>query len=224
MPTTPPRPRPRRAAPRWLPSSLLLVLFALVTWQVAVEGPLARADERLGRAVIERSGFSGFLADLGNVEVALPVLVAAAGVAALRARRAGRARWWAALAVACGAAVAVPLVVGPLQALFARPGPPPMAPDTGFYPSGHAATAVVFYGVAALLLLPWLRRRGARLAVCAAAAALIAGTAVGLVVHGYHWPLDVVGSLTAGLAALTAPRVRGGGRGGAASAAGVSPR
>ncbi len=100
--------------------------------------------------------------------------------------------------------MAVPLVVAPLQALIARPGPPPMAPETGFYPSGHTATAVVLYGVAALLLLPWLRRRAARLVVVLLWAALVAGTAVGLVRHGYHWPLDVLGSLTAGTAVLTA--------------------
>ncbi len=176
----------------------------MLTWQVAAEGPLARADERLGRALIHRDGLSAFLADLGNAEVALPVLAAAAGWAVLRGRRAGRARWWTPAAVAAGAAVAVPLVVAPLQALIARPGPPPMAPETGFYPSGHTATAVVLHGVAALLLLPWLRRRAARLAVVLLWAALVAGTAVGLVRHGYHWPLDVLGSLAAGGAVLTA--------------------
>ncbi|MER5480033.1 phosphatase PAP2 family protein [Streptomyces sp. NPDC002734] len=196
-------PRPRRSARCALPW-LLGLLFTVLTWQVASEGPLARADERLGRALIERDGLSAFLADLGNAEVALPVLAAAAGWAALRGRRAGRARWWTPPAVAAGAAVAVPLVVAPLQALIARPGPPPMAPETGFYPSGHTATAVVLYGVAALLLLPWLRRRAARLAVVLLWATLVAGTAVGLVRHGYHWPLDVMGSLTAGGAVLTA--------------------
>jgi undecaprenyl-diphosphatase len=201
VPTTSPRPRAllRHALP-WL----LGLLFAVVTWQVAADGPLARADERLGRALIERDGVSAFLADLGNTEAALPVLAVAAGWAALRARGAGRPRWWTPLVAAGAAAVAVPLVVAPLQALIARPGPPPMAPDTGFFPSGHAATAVVLYGAAALVLLPWLRRRAARLAVGVLWAALVAGTAVGLVRHGYHWPLDVLGSVTAGTAALTA--------------------
>ncbi|WP_246213037.1 phosphatase PAP2 family protein [Streptomyces abyssomicinicus] len=202
MPITPPRPRPPFLRPALC---LLGLLFAVVTWQVAAEGPLARADERLGRALLARDGVSAFLADLGNVEVALPVLAAAAGYAALRARAAGLRRWWAALVAAAGAAVAVPLVVAPLQALIDRPGPPPMAPDTGFYPSGHTATAVVFYGAAVLLVLPWLRRRVARLAAVGAGVVLVAATGVGLVRHGYHWPLDVVGSLTAGAAALTAP-------------------
>ncbi|MEU9577072.1 phosphatase PAP2 family protein [Streptomyces chilikensis] len=202
MPTTPPRPRPPFL--RWAPC-LLALLFAVVTWQVASRGPLARADERLGRALVERDGVSAFLADLGNVEVALPVLAAAACHAAWRARGAGAPRWWTALAVAAGAAAAVPLVVAPLQALIARPGPPPMAPDTGFYPSGHTATAVVFYGVAVLLLLPWLRRRAARLVAAGVCVVLVAATAVGLVRHGYHWPLDVLGSLAAGAAALATP-------------------
>ncbi|NYV78153.1 hypothetical protein HW445_28070, partial [Streptomyces sp. UH6] len=82
MPTTPARPRPPFLRPALCLPGLLGLLFVVVTWQVVAEGPLARADERLGRALVARDGVSAFLADLGNVEVALPVLAVAAGYAA----------------------------------------------------------------------------------------------------------------------------------------------
>lgn len=69
-----------------------------------------------------------------------------------------------------------------------------MGPGTGFYPSGHTATAAVAYGAATLLLLPLLRTAGARGALLCVCAALNAGVAFGLVRRGYHWPLDVVAS------------------------------
>lgn len=173
------------------PPALLLVL---ITWQVAAHGPLARADERLGDALLRPDGVSGFLADLGGVPVAVPVLVAALAVAALLARRAGSPRWWLPPLVTALLMAAVPLLVVPLKELIDRPGPPPMAPDTGFYPSGHTATAAVAYGGAVLVLWPWLRGAAARVPALALCTALNAGTGIGLVRHGYHWPLDVVGS------------------------------
>ncbi len=89
---------------------------------------------------------------------------------------------------------AVPLWVVPLKELIARTGPPVMGPGTGFYPSGHTATASIAYGTAVLLLLPWLRGTLARRAVVVLAVVLNIGVGFGLVRQGYHWPLDVVAS------------------------------
>jgi undecaprenyl-diphosphatase len=89
--------------------------------------------------------------------------------------------------------VLVPLLVVPLKAAVARPGPPGMAGD-GYYPSGHTATATVAYGAAALLLLPLLRGAYGRRALLVGCAALNVGVGFGLVRRGYHWPLDVVAS------------------------------
>ncbi|MEV5510910.1 phosphatase PAP2 family protein [Streptomyces orinoci] len=164
------------------------LLFALITWQVAVHGPLRALDERLGRAA-ERSAVPStaahFFADLGNVSVALPVLSLALVCAAWR----GRA-WRPPLAAALAMA-AVPALVVPLKGAIARPGPPLMRSGAhdGFFPSGHAATAAVAYGAAALLLLGrprWPATLGLAL--------LNAGVGLGLVRCGYHWPLDVAGA------------------------------
>ncbi|MFZ3560153.1 phosphatase PAP2 family protein [Streptomyces sp. BH055] len=112
--------------------------------------------------------------------VALPVL------AATLAYVTWRARTWLPVIVAAVTMSLVPTLVAPLQSLIDRPGPPPMAPATGFYPSGHAATAAVAYGLCVLLL------RSRRLAH--GCVLLNAAVGLGLVRQGYHWPADVVGS------------------------------
>ena len=139
--------------------ALALLLFALITWQVAVHGPLARADERLSDSLVHPPAAGQLLADLGSIAVAVPVLVVVLVYVGLRARRAGAERWWREPVAAGVLMAAVPAIVVPLKELVARSGPPVMGPGTGFYPSGHTATAVVAYGSATLLLLPWLRVR-----------------------------------------------------------------
>ncbi|MGW3631774.1 phosphatase PAP2 family protein [Streptomyces sp. NPDC005122] len=179
-------------------------LFALITWQVAAHGPLARADERLSRSLVHPDRVSELLADLGGVPVAVPVLAVVLGYVALSARAAGRERWWLPPAVAAGLMAVVPAVIVPLKELVARPGPPVMGPGTGFYPSGHTATAVVAYGGATLLLLPRLRTARARRGLLGLCLTVNLVVAFGLVRRGYHWPLDVLASWCLGAVLLTA--------------------
>ncbi|MFD8228224.1 phosphatase PAP2 family protein [Streptomyces massasporeus] len=174
--------------------ALPALLFALITWQVAADGPLVRLDERLSRVLVNPDRFSELLSDLGNIPVAVPVLAAALGYVAVRGRRAGAERWWLPVAAAALLMVLVPALIVPLKALTARPGTPAEPPGTGYYPSGHTATAAVAYVSATLLLLPWLRTALVRRAVIILCAALVLGASYGLVRRGYHWPLDVVGS------------------------------
>ncbi|MEU7036729.1 phosphatase PAP2 family protein [Streptomyces sp. NPDC046237] len=165
-----------------------VVLFAVITWQVVVAGPLARLDERVSRSLVDRvpRWFSELGADLGNMTVALPVLGAAMAYALWRGRRSQ--------VLAAGLTMAlVPLLIIPLKEWTARPGPQePWA--AGYYPSGHTATAMVAYVGAAFLvskrLLPL-------------AAVLTTLTAIGLVLRGFHWPLDVLASV-----ALCVPLLR----------------
>ncbi|WVT97873.1 hypothetical protein V3O60_10070 [Streptomyces xanthochromogenes] len=84
--------------------------------------------------------------------VALPVLALAIGYALWRGLRRQ------ALIAAATMAI-VPLLVVPLKEWTDRPGP--FDPATGYYPSGHTATAMVAYGSVALLLSPVVRRRRA---------------------------------------------------------------
>ncbi|GAA1731859.1 phosphatase PAP2 family protein [Streptomyces yatensis] len=200
LPTVHPPSAPR--APFFTPRALLtalalLALLALCTWQIAAHGPLRTYDERLGRAIAGSafpSPVAEFLADLGNTAVAVPILAVALGWTAWCARRTGEPRWWLPPLAAAVAMAAVPALVVPFKALIDRPGPPgPLAGETGFFPSGHAATAAVAYGAAALLLHPLLHPR-LRRPLLVAVAVLNLAVAAGLVRRGYHWPLDTVAS------------------------------
>jgi undecaprenyl-diphosphatase len=173
---------------------LLALGFLIITWQVVADGPLVGLDERLSGALVRPDRFSELLADLGNVQVAVPVLALALGHVAWQRRAAGLDRWWLPSAAAALLMALVPALIVPLKELVARPGPPVMGPGTGFYPSGHTATAVIAYGAAALLLLPLLRTAGARRLVWAGCLTVNACVAYGLVRRGYHWPLDVAAS------------------------------
>ena len=194
MPISANRERATLRGPVALLLALPALLFALITWQVVADGPLVRLDERLSRVLVNPDRCSELLADLGNIQVAVPLLAVALGYVAVRHRRAGVDRWW--LPVAAGALLMalVPALVVPLKALMARPSTPAEPPGTGYYPSGHTAPAVVAYGSATLLLLPWLRTALARRTLITLCVALVLGASYGLVRRGYHWPLDVVGS------------------------------
>lgn len=137
MSTAPPRQSgrvPGRLPPR-LPAPLLalpLLVFALLTWQVLADGPLLRADERVSRWLVRPDRAGELLSDLGNVQVALPVLLIVAVYVARRGWTAGVARWWPAPLAALVCLALVPLVVVPVKNWTDRPGPPstPRAPGT----------------------------------------------------------------------------------------------
>ncbi|WP_344535556.1 phosphatase PAP2 family protein [Streptomyces albiaxialis] len=145
--TLPPVPgRPTSWPLLTLATLLLLTALSVLTWQVLTDGPLRAADERLGDTL--RDGApptwaAELLADLGNMTVAPSLLLAAMAYAVLRTRR-----WWPALCYSLALAL-VPAVVSTLKAWTDRPGP---LGGTGYFPSGHAATAAVAFGAAALLI------------------------------------------------------------------------
>ncbi|WP_234536063.1 phosphatase PAP2 family protein [Streptomyces shenzhenensis] len=180
------------------------LLFALITWQVVAHGPLLRLDSRLSSALVHPDRFSELLADLGNVQIAVPVLVLVIGYAAWRGRAAGTDRWWLPPTAAAVLMALVPAIIVPLKDWTARPGTPVVPPAVGYFPSGHTATAAIAYGSATLLLLPWLVSAAARRAAAAGCAALVLGVSYGLVRRGWHWPLDVVASWCLATVLLTA--------------------
>ncbi|MEV5265941.1 phosphatase PAP2 family protein [Streptomyces werraensis] len=180
-----------------------LALFALITWQVLADGPLLGLDARLSDALVHPDRASELLSNLGNVQVAVPVLAVALAVTAWRLRATGMDRWWLPPAAGAAAMALVPVLVAPLKAWTDRPGTPAVPPATGYFPSGHTATAMVAYGTATLLLLPLLGSPAVRRGLLALCALLVLGASYGLVRRGYHWPLDVVGSWCLGAMLLT---------------------
>ncbi|MEU3761709.1 phosphatase PAP2 family protein [Streptomyces albogriseolus] len=179
-----------------------LLLFVLITWQVLADGPLLDLDARLSDALVRPDRASELLSDLGNVEVAVPVLALALAVTAWRLRARGVDRWWLPPAAGAAAMLLVAVLVAPLKAWTDRPGTPAVPPATGYFPSGHTATAVVAYGAATLLLLRLPGSPAVRRGLIALCALLILGASYGLVRRGYHWPLDVAASWCLGAVLL----------------------
>lgn len=180
-----------------------VLLFALITWQVVADGPLVDLDERLSEDLIRPDRPSELLSDLGNIQVALPVLALALAYVALHGRARGRDRWWLPPLAGAVAMALVPALVAPLKEWTDRPGTPAVPPAVGYYPSGHTATAVVAYGAATLLLLPLLRSPAVRRGLVVLCGVLVLAASYGLVRRGYHWPLDVVASWCLGAVLLT---------------------
>ncbi|MGX1543524.1 phosphatase PAP2 family protein [Streptomyces adustus] len=200
--TAPPGRRPRLLL--LLVPGVPTLLFALITWQVLVDGPLLRADEHVSHALIRPDRLGELLSDLGGVPVAVPVLALVAAYAARAGRAAGTPRWWLPPLAAAALLVLVPAIVVPLKEWTARPGTPAVPPAVGYYPSGHTTTAAVAYGAATLLLLPLLRPGPARRALVCGCLVLVLGVGYGLVRRGYHWPLDVVAGWCLGAVLLFA--------------------
>lgn len=182
-------PVPGRSAFHLALCALCCALLALITWQVAVGGPLLTLDAQLG-AVMRRNSPPTFVAelcaDLGNPGVALPVLAGAIAYAVAT----GGARRWLPPLYAVAAMAAAALTVSVLKVGLGRPGP---LGGHNYYPSGHTATAAVAFGGAALLLSLTMRRPP-HWPLLAVAALLTLSCSAGLIWRGYHWPLDVLAS------------------------------
>ncbi|MEV4615594.1 phosphatase PAP2 family protein [Kitasatospora sp. NPDC049258] len=192
-------------SPAPIAAAVLLAVLAVVSWQVAAEGPLLGLDRSARRATYEFrhqlhstavNHLGAALSDLGGNVPAFPLLLLGGAFAALLWRRADTPRWWLPLPVAVLAGVLVPALVVPGKAYFARPGPfgvPLSADQLGWYPSGHTATSTIAYGTVALLVGRALAVR-ARRRLYAATALLCAGVGWGLMWSDYHWLLDVLAS------------------------------
>ncbi len=193
--------RAARRRPAWLVPGGLLLVLVLLTVNVLADGPLVAVDRRI-RAAVQAQAASAtwrwvgdswhaparLLVELGNNQVAVPVLALSALIVAARHRSLRPL-----LAAAAGVALLLATVI-PAKILIARPGPsqPVIAPGSmGVFPSGHTTTAGVCLALAVLLLAPELPARIRRAAV-AAMAALCFLVGMALIWCDFHWFTDVV--------------------------------
>jgi len=79
-----------------------------------------------------------------------------------------------------------------LKSLWQHPLPPPL--EGWAFPSGHMHSAVVFWG--------WLAIEYRRLWFSAIVGLILCLVAYGLLYSGYHYPIDIVGSLAVGALSL----------------------
>jgi membrane-associated phospholipid phosphatase len=205
--------------PPWLVPGVLALILAFLTVSVLANSPLLDVDTWIRNAVQAQAHSARFrwlegyryapdylLVDLGNNQVAVPVLGLSALIAVIRDRS---------VRPLLAAVVAVVLLLGiviPAKILIGRAGPglPPVAHGAlGVFPSGHSSTSSVCLGLAAVLLaqgLPgWARR--AVLTIMVTVCFLVG---VALIWGDYHWFTDVVGGwLLAALIVMAALRVTG---------------
>lgn len=186
----------------WLGPGGLVLLLALLTVNVLARGPLVGVDQGLRDHVhalatsadwrwlsVGRLAPAQLVTDLGSVRVAGLVLTVSAVAMAVR-RRSVRP-----LMVAATGGALIAATVIPAKILIGRPGPgfASLPPGSwGDFPSGHASTAGVCYGLAALLLAAGPQAASLRRAAMAAAAAGSFLVGVALVWCDYHWFTDVV--------------------------------
>jgi membrane-associated phospholipid phosphatase len=211
--------RSGRRRPPWLLPGVLVLVLAFFTASVLAHSPVLDVDRWI-RGVAQAQAHSArfrwlevgryapvyLLVDLGNNQVAVPVLGLSALIAASRDHSVRPL-----LAAVAGVVLLLGTVI-PAKILIGRAGPglPPVAHGAmGVFPSGHTATSSVCLGLAALLLargLPgWARR-----AVLAATAAVCFLVGVALIWGDYHWFTDVVaGWALAALIVMAALRATG---------------
>jgi membrane-associated phospholipid phosphatase len=187
--------------PAWLVPGGVALILAVLTVNVLANGPLVGVDRRI-RAVVQAQAVSDpwrwvgdswhaparLLVELGNNQVAIPVLAVCALVVAARHRSLRPL-----LAAAAGVALLL-VTVTPAKILIGRSGPgqPAVAPGhLGVFPSGHTTTPGVCFALAVLLLAPDLSPR-ARRATVAGMSVLCFLVGLALVWCDFHWFTDVV--------------------------------
>lgn len=224
-----------RGAPGASPRSLLagLVVVALISVDVGVGGPLSRLDRRLS-GWIHSTGLPGGgwdhpwqreldqLVNFGDREVVGIVVVVVFAVSCWRARTLVPLARLAVLG-----AVTIAVVVS-AKIAFGRP-PPPAVETEAFrsYPSGHTITAVVLWGLLAVVVAEY-PQAGVSLAVARLLSWLApVVTMVGMLLRDYHWLSDLLGGAALGVVLLQAERLvlghwRGARRGSAAGPGGTA--
>lgn len=128
------------------------------------------------------------------------VTVIAAGILFIRAERFRAAVVIVSMATSAASTVVIKLVVN-------RPRPGALieldAPEASFsFPSGHTLNSTVCYGIVALMVLPLLKSRGARITIGAAVGILIIAVGSSRLYLGYHWATDVLAGWTLGMGIL----------------------
>jgi undecaprenyl-diphosphatase len=186
---------------------LVAVPFGLLLEQVTDKGPFTRVDtsaaNHLHRWVHGRPWLVTLLRIVTSLGATwwLTIVVAAAGVALLRAHRVRPAVFLIATGVTGG------LLNQIVKALVGRPRPSllePVATASGkSFPSGHTMGATVVYGALLVVFVPGMTTQVRRV-VIAAAVVLVAAIGFSRLALGVHYISDVLAGFALALAWLAA--------------------
>ncbi len=184
----------------WWPDLLLAAAVAVITWAVAA-GALLGLDRAVGRwadshrpPALELAALAGNYLGQGGV---LTILCAVLALVLAWRRHTVRP-----LLPVATAFVLTVVALQPFKTLTDRPAPhATFAHPERFgvggvsYPSGHLVNALVWYGVLALLLAPWLAPVARRFVRVTPPVVLTVTT----IYLGFHWVTDTAAGLLLGL-------------------------
>jgi membrane-associated phospholipid phosphatase len=169
-------------------AGLLGAVLVALTVQVSMShSPVLSLDAAIHRLVVHLPGGIVRIATLVTDAVSPQLLIPVAAVICLGFAHVTRSLRWAAVSLSTLAALTA--VVLMFKAVVGRISPDvSVGSESGAFPSGHAATVVVCFG----LLLLARSRMAYRRAVAISAVVLVGVVNVALVAGDFHWLSDVV--------------------------------
>ncbi len=182
----------------------LSVLFFVLVWSVWLAGPLTAMDEQIMQWVM--GVCSPLLTDvflfftvLGSMRVII-YFGAAVLLALLLFKR------WRSMQFLIASVVVGELLERILKITIGRTRPDAsfslISSDGYAFPSGHATTAMVFYGALLFILWSWCQKRWQKNGVAFLAAMLILLVGLSRIYLGVHWMSDVLGGWLLGAITL----------------------
>jgi undecaprenyl-diphosphatase len=183
-----------------------LWVFGEITEDVIHHDPLTRLDMTLldwlhAHATPALEAAANTVTQLGS-PVTLTLLALAVGLLLARERQ------WIVLGGWVAAFAGAGLLTTVLKLVIRRPRPPTAAEFHLYswsFPSGHALGSLIGYGMLAyVLIVLWIRRPRAQVAVALGAALLIVAIGLSRLYLGVHYFSDVVGGYAAGVLWLSA--------------------
>jgi undecaprenyl-diphosphatase len=180
-------------------SSISLWLFAMLAKQVLANAPITAIDHELANALHARATpFGTTVYRLVTAFGGSWIIVIAVVVGLFFLVR----RHWSYLVVWLIALVGGGLLSLQMKTIFARPRPvftnPLLIEESFSFPSAHAMTSLITYGIIAYFLWHEVHNRIVRILIVFAAALLIILVGISRMTLGVHYLSDVLGGFMAG--------------------------
>ncbi|MBN6206826.1 phosphatase PAP2 family protein [Ralstonia pickettii] len=184
---------------------IFMILFGIVSFGVFKESALI---ENIDSAIIEviqtnvtdtKTAFLSILSEIGNIRLIIALTIGF--VIFLFIKKWYVAGFWLGGTVLCFAAIGTKLIKKVIDR--ARPDILPLIEKiTESFPSGHATSATIFYGMLGLVLLLITKKYWKKAVIGLAVLLLIGFILMTRIYLGVHFPTDVIGGFLYGMASV----------------------